>query len=282
MPYTLPVTLYIPCFNAAHFLDRMIPAAKAQTHPLVDILLIDDGSTDGTAEVAERHGVRVIRHDANRGLGAARNTAVRAVQTEYVACLDQDVVARPDWLEILAQDLADGRFDCAGGKLHETVKVTVADRWRDAHMRQSWGEERLENPEFLYGNNGLYRTEALLKVGLYDEYLCRRAGDDVTMSKKLRDSGREILYDPRAQCDHLHADTIRSICRSYWKCVFFNEDVTDFSYLRRTGRKARKLLLRDAVRPDWRAGHYDLALQGLFMYMEWRLWDWRRFLVGGR
>ena len=142
----LPVTLYLPCFNAAHFLERVLPAVKAQTYPVERILVIDDGSTDETAEIARAHGVEVFSQGRNRGLGVARNTAIRLAETPYVASLDADVVPKADWLETLAASMASGRWAGVGGNLVETVHSTVADRWRVAHMQQGWGQKPVENP----------------------------------------------------------------------------------------------------------------------------------------
>ncbi len=265
----LPITLYIPCYNAERFLDRVLPAVKTQTYPIARVLVIDDGSTDRTAELAEGHGFEVIRHDGNRGLGSARNTALRTASTEFVACLDADVVARPDWLERLAANFDDDRYVGASGQLHESVLDSLADRWRDAHMRQDWGAERIEDPEFLYGNNGLYRRQALIDAGLYDER-CRTNGEDVSMSESLRERGQRVVYDPTAECEHLRSDDIESICRTYWNWHFFNEDLSDRASLERVKRRARKRLLKKYMRGDFKRGRFDLAGLDLYMYVDWR------------
>jgi glycosyltransferase involved in cell wall biosynthesis len=282
VPETLPITLYIPCYNGAAFLDRTLPAIRAQTHPIAELILVDDGSRDGSVELARRHGLRVMKHAVNRGIGAARNTAIRAAQTPYIAGLDADVRPRPDWLERLAAALRDGRFSGACGQLHETRLETLADRWRDAHMRQWWGGERLETPRFLYGNNNLYRREALLEVGLYDEG-CRSNGEDVDISQRLVAAGRRLLYEPAAECDHLRQDTTRSICRTYWRWHFgkrADQETTRAEILqegKKARRKVRKILKRDA-----REGRWSLVPLDLFMYLEWAWHDHRRAIRGPR
>jgi glycosyltransferase involved in cell wall biosynthesis len=277
----LPITLYIPCYNAGRFLDRVLPAVRRQTCPIAEILVVDDGSTDETAAIARRHGVRVARHETNRGIGAARNTGVREARTDFVACLDADVVPRPDWLEVLGSNLAAGRFDGACGNLLETVDRTLADRWRRLHMQQGWGDERDENPDFLFGNNGLYRRQALLDAGLYDES-CRTNGEDVTLCANLKRNAARLVYDPRAVCEHLREDTMRSICRTYWNYHFFDQDGAGNGFLRHTRKRARHVLLKGFRREDLAAGRYRLACLDTFMYWEWRLRAWRLRLRAGR
>lgn len=274
MEQILPITLYIPCYNAEPFLDRVLPAVKVQTYPIARTFIVDDGSTDRTAEIAEHHGIEIVRHDVNRGLGAARNTALHAADTEYVACLDADVVPHPDWLERLVPNLRDADFVGASGKLHETVLDTVADRWRDAHMRQSWGDERLEEPDFLYGNNGLYRKDALVGAGLYDE-ACRTNGEDVTMTAQLREQRKRVVYDPTAECDHLRFDDTPSICRTFWNWHFYDQDWSDPISLRNVRVRAKRHLTRAFLPEDWKARRYELVALDLYMYVNWRWKAWR-------
>ena len=67
------MTLVLPAYNAERTLGRAIDSAKAQRLQPTEILVVDDGSSDDTVEVGERHGAKVIRHDGNRGLAAARS-----------------------------------------------------------------------------------------------------------------------------------------------------------------------------------------------------------------
>src|ERR1700682_2295737 len=93
------VSVYIPAYNVAKFLSRTIDGVLAQTYPADEILLIDDGSSDATVDIAGRYpSVTVVRHDSNRGLSAARNTAFRTARNELVASLDADCVPTTDWL----------------------------------------------------------------------------------------------------------------------------------------------------------------------------------------
>jgi len=93
------VSVIIPCYNYAHYLAEAIDSALAQSHSDVEIVVLDDGSTDDTAAVAARYGasVRYVRQD-NRGLPAARNAGVAASTGPLLAFLDADDVWLPDKL----------------------------------------------------------------------------------------------------------------------------------------------------------------------------------------
>src|SRR5208282_1473891 len=154
----LKVTAYIPVYNGAEFVGPNIEGLLAQTHPVDEILVIDDASSDATGEIAASYpGVTVIRHPANKGVAAGRNTALRAARNELVAAFDADCVASPTWLASLLPHLEDSKVAGAGGRLVEGVQRTMADRWRQARMAQEWGPNFIRNPHFLYGCNTLFR-----------------------------------------------------------------------------------------------------------------------------
>jgi hypothetical protein len=83
------VSIVIPCFNQAHYLAEAVESARAQTHPNVEVVVVDDGSPDNVVEVAARCGVRVVSQP-RQGLAAARNTGIRRTNGGYLVFLDAD------------------------------------------------------------------------------------------------------------------------------------------------------------------------------------------------
>jgi glycosyltransferase involved in cell wall biosynthesis len=93
-----PVTVVIPAHNAARFLPVTLDSVQQQTSVPEAVVVVDDGSTDGTADVARSFGVTVVQQQ-QRGPGAARNRAIEMATSEYVAFLDADDWYAPDKLE---------------------------------------------------------------------------------------------------------------------------------------------------------------------------------------
>ncbi|MEP6591916.1 MAG: glycosyltransferase family A protein [Gemmatimonadota bacterium] len=91
------VTVVIPAFNAAASIERAIRSAQAQLRVPDEIIVVDDGSGDATAELAAASGVRVLRQ-VNAGPGAARNAGIAASDSEWIALLDADDAWRPNRL----------------------------------------------------------------------------------------------------------------------------------------------------------------------------------------
>jgi glycosyltransferase involved in cell wall biosynthesis len=96
----LPVTVVIPAFNREPFLPAALASVERQRpRRPAEVIVVDDGSTDDTAAVAERHGAHVIRHGRQRGAAEARNTGFAAATQPWVALLDSDDEWLPDHLE---------------------------------------------------------------------------------------------------------------------------------------------------------------------------------------
>jgi glycosyltransferase involved in cell wall biosynthesis len=97
-PKTAEVSVIITCYNQAHFLDEAIDSVLAQTYRNFEIIVIDDGSTDETPEIANRYTQVHYIKQTNQGLAAARNTGIRASQSRYLVFLDADDRLLPDAL----------------------------------------------------------------------------------------------------------------------------------------------------------------------------------------
>lgn len=208
------VGLYIPCFNAEKTLPACLEAVFRQTYPVAEVVVVDDGSTDRTCEIASSYGVRLLRHETNRGLAAARNTAIKNMNTEFVASLDADCVAENDWLSRLMRRFDDPKICGMGGKLIEDKTSSVFDQWRAVHMKQYWESEN-KTPNFLFGANTVLRRQAVLDVGFYDETL-RNNYEDVKLSQRFMETGYLLEYEAGAIAHHLKQDDLSSLFNTFW------------------------------------------------------------------
>ena len=220
------VSLYIPCYNARRYLKECLEGVLRQTCKIDEILVIDDGSTDGSLAIARNYPVRVIRHNRNKGLAAVRNTAFKESRNDLVAALDADCLADPEWLEGLMRCFDNKDIVGAGGRLLEKNTAGLADKWRLAHMKQDWGNDVVYDPLFLYGNNSVLRKSAVKKAGFYNERF-KSNYEDIDLSSRIYACGSRMVYQPAALVEHLRQDTLRSILKGYWvrQCYYrkYNE-----------------------------------------------------------
>lgn len=170
---TIRIAVVIPCYNQASFLGEAIESALTQTHGSVEIIVVDDGSPDHTAEVAAGYaGARYIRQD-NQGLSAARNTGLHATDAEFALFLDSDDRLMPN---ALRSNLA-----CLRGH-PDTGLAYGAYRHMDEcgnplDMPRRGGDDDHSYAALLRGNivemHGavLYRTATLRSVGGFDPRL---------------------------------------------------------------------------------------------------------------
>ncbi|MBI3344765.1 MAG: glycosyltransferase [Gammaproteobacteria bacterium] len=103
-PHT--ASIIIPCFNGERFLAEAIDAALAQTYPRCEVIVVDDGSSDGSAAIMQKYAGRIrVVQQANAGLPAARNAGIRVSTGGYLAFLDADDYWRQDFIEKMVQAL---------------------------------------------------------------------------------------------------------------------------------------------------------------------------------
>src|ERR1019366_2336766 len=107
----------IPTWNRRDLLVTLLKSLAAQTRRFDEIIVVDNGSTDDSANLAERAGAKVLRLGRNLGFAAAVNRGIEATYAEWVAILNNDVTLEPDWLARLLQAAAQEDVWFATGKI---------------------------------------------------------------------------------------------------------------------------------------------------------------------
>lgn len=213
------VSLYIPCYNAKKYIEKCLEAVFRQIYPIDEILVIDDGPGDEVASIVSDYPVKFIRRKERLGLSSARNMAFQLAKNEFVASIDADSIPKPEWLERLMDNFTEEDIAGIGGRVIEKYNYTLPDKWRAVHMKQHWGDRRLVNPHCLVGNNSLFRKSAVLDIGLFDERY-KIGYEDVDISKRLKQAGYKIIYEPEAIVYHMRQDTLSSLLRTHWNWNF--------------------------------------------------------------
>ena len=107
----------VPVWNGREMLERLLVSLEAQTHPPSELLIVDNGSTDGAPVLALQRGARVIAMGQNAGFATAVNRGIHACTAEWIAVLNSDVELAPDYLATLraaAAPFATGKILMAG------------------------------------------------------------------------------------------------------------------------------------------------------------------------
>ena len=208
----MKVSVAIPCYNGAAYVGQTIESALAQTHPADEILVIDDGSTDNSTEVIQRYPVRLIQHRENKGLAYGRNTAIEHSNGDILAFLDVDAFADRDWLAALLSGYDSPTVGGVGGQGIEVNIHSLADRWRQAHATQGYGN-KARGVEFLFGLNMSFRREVLRQIGGFN-IIFRTNAEDMDISLRVGRAGYRLRYLPTAKVFHQRTDDETSLKRT--------------------------------------------------------------------
>ena len=205
-------TVVVAAYNAASTLGECLSSIRELNYPDYETIVIDDGSTDSTSEIAGHAGVRAIRVEHN-GLAAARNAGVGAASGEVVAFIDADARADRDWLYHLVETIerrdaaaaAGPNFAPAPGSARAAAMAAAPGLPREVRA----GDDRLAQ---LCGCNMAIKKAALLKVGGFDPMFAT-AGDDVDLSWRLAASAETLAYAPGAIVIHERRATLAAYLR---------------------------------------------------------------------
>jgi glycosyltransferase involved in cell wall biosynthesis len=215
------VSVVVPTRDRADYLEVTLASLRGQDlEEPYELVVVGDGSRDRTPEVAEGAAARFVRHEAPRGLNAARNSGLRTAGAELVAFVDDDVHAPVGWLRALVEGArrhpdaeafggpirARLEGPAPGGCGRESPPITTLDLG---------GEDR--EVETVWGANLALRRSAVERVGPFDESIRRPHGDEEELLERLRSAGGKVVYLASAGLDHRRAGAdlrLRSLARS--------------------------------------------------------------------
>lgn len=213
-----PVSVVLPAYNLAHKIDRTLQALLAHDYPSIEIVVVDDGSTDATAEVVRRYpAVRLVQHPRNLGVSTARNSGIRAASHELLYLLDADCIVLPGVIAKLVQRLqVDPRIGVISGSyLSDSSKRNLANRVYDVAER--FRDYHAEPRNYLYTtvSNAMVRKSVLGKVGGFGSRWRRL--QDYEFTYRVHRAGYLNQHDPSIRVVH---DNHREKLGSYYSHVF--------------------------------------------------------------
>ncbi len=207
------ISVVIPVYNSEKTLAACLDSLRRLSWSPVEIIMIDDGSSDASPEILKQYGdaIRVIRIP-NAGPSRARNIGIREANGDFIAFTDSDCIVHPDWLDELYRGFTSPQIAGVGGDqqspenespfgrlVHEFMKSIgfVADYVKTATQLV----KTRHNPTC----NVLYQKSALIDAGGFDEGLW--PGEDVDLDMKIIRHGHELRYNPAAVVYHYRPDT---------------------------------------------------------------------------
>ncbi|MEO8100390.1 MAG: glycosyltransferase family 2 protein [Acidobacteriota bacterium] len=228
------MTAVIPHWNRRQLLEGLLENLRQQTRPFDEVIVVDNGSTDESADAAERAGVRVVRLPANMGFAAAVNRGIAAASAaDWVAILNNDVTLSPEWLSTLLQAANGPDVWFACGKILSAADRSLIDGLWDEISRGACpmriGAGALDGPAWSSARpiRMTSMTACLVRRGLFDQlgslderfesYL-----EDVDFGLRCAKAGKAGVYAPKAISSHQgsstwgrwNPDTVRLLSRN--------------------------------------------------------------------
>lgn len=229
-PAPSAVSLVIPTFNRARSLERLLRAVRESEAPAggLEVIVVDDGSSDDTAETAGSFGAHHIRQQ-NAGPAAARERGWRAATGESIVFLDDDCVPAPDAIRGLVNALA--TVDGVGARVLPLPGDEVISRFVQAEGLVDHGVAGDGRIRWLVTAAVAFRRSALEGVGGFDLGFPSAAGEDVDLTLRLLAAGCSLGLEPAALVYHDHCSGLGDLSRIYF----------------RRGRAARRLSSKHAI-----------------------------------
>ncbi len=213
-PEAIGISVVVCTYNGARTIGRCLDALARMRYRRYEVIVVDDGSTDGTHAVAgTRANVRLIR-TANHGLSSARNTGWRAARHPVIAYIDDDAWPDADWLTHLARTFAaDANHAGVGGpNIPPADDGLVADAVAAAPGGPIHVLLTDDVAEHIPGCNMAFRRERLEAVGGFDPRF-RTAGDDVDLCWRMQERGWTLGFNPAAMVWHRRRDRVGAYLR---------------------------------------------------------------------
>jgi glycosyltransferase involved in cell wall biosynthesis len=209
-PRTPMVSVVICAYNAERTMLPCMESLRRLKYPNYEVVIVDDGSRDRTAEIAMGFPEFRLIRQPNKGLSVARNVGLFAARGDIIAYTDSDCVVDPDWLTLMVRAMVEGGFDGCGGPNyapHEEGRVegcVAAAPGAPCHVLVA--DDRAEH---LAGCNMVFTKAALLAVGGFDAQFTS-AGDDVDICWRILDAGFTLGYCPAAFVWHFRRNTVKA------------------------------------------------------------------------
>jgi len=198
-----PLTVVIPVHNGETTLTRCLDAILESTLEGVEIIVVDDGSTDGTADILDRFPVRTLHHDRARGAALARNAGAAVARGDLICFVDSDILVAGDTLSEVVKSLEAPDVDGVVGMLgKETEAKNFSSQYENLYMHYMYLNHS-EEMDIFYTSLAAIRRKVFMAVGGFEESYAGAGIEDMELGQRLVTLGHRLILNKNLQVYHL-------------------------------------------------------------------------------
>ena len=208
------VSVVVPVYNGEKTIVQTVECLLRQSLRPDEIIIVDDGSTDGTREALSKFDQLIILlTQSNCGPASARNRGVEAAKCPLVAFTDSDCLPDKDWLLNLSCGFDNDRIAGVGGTVRSAIRGLTGEYVDAVRLLDPQPDEAGEIP-YLITANACFLREALIKAGLFNERFRKPGGEEPDLCFRIKRLGYEFRFVEHALVHHYHRQTIKSFLRT--------------------------------------------------------------------
>ena len=215
-------SIIIPAYNGSARIGACLESLLRQSEGRdVEILVIDDGSTDRTADAVQRYGVVRLISQANAGPAAARNRGAGEARGEILLFTDDDCIPAPGWLDAMLAPFSSNEVVGVKG-IYSTRQSQIAARFVQIEYEDKYRiMAALPSIDFIDTYSAAFRRDKFLEMAGYDTSFPVACAEDVELSFRMSARGWKMIFAPAAVVSHTHPSTLTSYLKKKYKFAFW-------------------------------------------------------------
>ena len=217
----MEVSVVIPAYNASHTIRQAVRRSldQAESGLKIEVIVVDDGSTDDTAQIAESAGATVIRQD-NKGPASARNRGWTSARGRIVCFTDADCIPARDWVINLLTGFSDWQVGAMAGSYDIANEGSWLARW--VHREIIERHSRMPSSIRAFGSYNVAIPKYVLKAtGGFDARYLKASSEDNDLSYRILKKGWLIAFLPQARVAHHHPERIGGYLKEQFRHGFW-------------------------------------------------------------
>jgi glycosyltransferase involved in cell wall biosynthesis len=211
------ISVIVPNHNGAATLGETLAAIRRSDPAPLEVIVVDDASSDGSPKIAAEYPVRLIRHEKCLGASSSRNTGAREAKGDILLFIDNDVVIPPRTLGMIASHLGDRRISGVIGLLRATNRYRdFCSRYKNYYMHYTY----LKLPEFVnvfYTSVAAIRKYVFWDCGGFDPSYRGATIEDMDFGLRVTGKGYKLLLDKKLQVEHLKHYTLGELLKTAFR-----------------------------------------------------------------